>query len=206
MGATIESLNLSSKLEVRVVCNTGCGESFLYTIYTSDGTIMIEVLVGSVAVSVLFSVVDEELVDVLGVKVALELDRLHLLVAINENGWSSLDRFALSVLANDVPACLEGNINVSKLDFLILDCLNGSQFLPLNREFLALAASGVNIGDHPDILNVFNDYLLESLLLNSVRFRPEPIVFVLVTKSVSALLRDRNLVDGAWSKATIALV
>lgn len=206
MGAAIESLNLSSKLEVRVVCNTWCGESFLYTIYTSDGTIMIEVLVGSVAVSVLFSVVDEELVDVLGVEVALELDRLHLLVAINENGWSSLDIFALSVLANDVPACLEGNINVSELDFLILDGLNGSQFLPLNREFLALAASGVNIGDHPDILNVFNDYLLESLLLNSVRFRPEPIVFVLVTKSVSALLRDRNLVDGAWSEATIALV
>lgn len=206
MGAAIESLNLSSKLEVWVVCNTWCGESFLYTIYTSDGTIMIEVLVGSVAVSVLFSVVDEELVDVLGVEVALELDRLHLLVAINENGWSSLDIFALSVLANDVPACLEGNINVSELDFLILDGLNGSQFLPLNREFLALAASGVNIGDHPDILNVFNDYLLESLLLNSVRFRPEPIVFVLVTKSVSALLRDRNLVDGAWSKATIALV
>ena len=206
MGAAIESLNLSSKLEVRVVFNTGCGESFLYTIYTSDGTIMIEVLVGSVAVSVLFSVVDEELVDVLGVEVALELDRLHLLVAINENGWSSLDIFALSVLANDVPACLEGNINVSELDFLILDGLNGSQFLPLNREFLALAASGVNIGDHPDILNVFNDYLLESLLLNSVRFRPEPIVFVLVTKSVSALLRDRNLVDGAWSEATIALV
>lgn len=148
--------------------------------------IIIEIIVGRVAVSVLLSVVDEEVVDVLGSKVAFEFNRLHLLVAINENGRSSLDIFALSVLANDLPACLEGNINVTHLDLFILDGLNGSQLLPLNREFLALAAFGVNIGNNPDVLNVLNDYLFEVLLFDSVRFRPETIVFALVTKSVLA--------------------
>ena len=167
-----------------------------------------DISLSGVLVSVLFSVVDKVFVDVLGIELALELNRLQLLITVNEDSRGSSDFLALGVLSNNLSASLESNINVTELDLLIFDGLDSSQLLPLNREFLASAAFGVNIRNDPDILNILDDNLLENLLLYFVRSLPETIVAAIasVVRNVFARPGEVLLRHGAGSVATIVVV
>jgi len=170
--------------------------------------VVVDISISSVLVSVLLSVADEVLVDVLGVEVALELDRRHLLVTVDEEGWGSFDLLALGVLANNLPASLESDIDVTELDLLVLDGLDSSQLLPLDREFLASAASGVDIGNDPDVLNIPDDHLLKGILLHLVGSVPEAVVatVAVVLRDVLARLGEVLLLHGAGSVVTILVV
>ena len=170
--------------------------------------VVIDVSVSGILVSVLLSVGDEVVVDGLGGEVALELNRLHLLVTVDEEGWGAFDLLALGVLANDLSAGREGNIDVTELDLLVLDGLDGSQLLPLDGEFLASSACGVDIGNDPDVLNITDDHLLEGLVSDLVRSVPEAVVasVAVVVRNVLAVLGEVLLVHLAGSEAAIFVV
>ena len=61
---------------------------------------------------------------------------------------------------------------------MVLDGLNGLQTLPFDREFLAIVASWVNVGDNPDVLSISDDCLLELLFLNVVLFGPPAVILI----------------------------
>jgi hypothetical protein len=170
--------------------------------------VVIDISVSGVLVSVLLSVGDEVVVDGPGGEVALELNRLHLLVTVDEEGWGAFDLLALGVLANNLSAGREGNIDVTELDLLVLDGLDGSQLLPLDGEFLASAAFGVDIGNDPDVLNITDDHLLEGLVSDLVRSVPEAVVasVAVVVRNVLAVLGEVLLVHLAGSEAAIFVV
>lgn len=205
--AVAESVKAGSLLVTRINFH-GTGECGFSANLSSIIFVVNDISISGVLVSVLFSVVDKVLVDVLGSELALELNRLQLLITVNVDSWGSSNLLALGVLANNLSASLESNINVTELDLLILDGLDSSQLLPLNREFLASAAFGVNIGNDPDILNILDDNLLEGLLLNLVRSVPETVVatMAMVVRNVLARLGEVPLPHGAGSVAIIVVV
>lgn len=106
------------------------------------------------------------------VKVALVLLWVKLVVSVDEDRWSVLDILAGSVLANDLPAGLESDIDIAESDSSVFDGLNSSETLPLNGEFLALSASWVNIGNDPNVLSVPDHSLLERFFLKTLALAP----------------------------------
>ena len=70
---------------------------------------------------------------------------------------------ALSVVLDNFPVLLDGNIDIAELDLTLLTLLNLGQLLPLKRQHEAILASGVNIGDNPHVLDICGNDLLESL-------------------------------------------
>lgn len=116
------------------------------------------------AIAVVVSVRTDPLVDAIGRRGILVVEVGVLLIFTVEGDLRSvLNLLALSVVLDDPPVLLDGDIHVSELDLSLLALLDLRELLPLEREDKAVTAPGVDVGDDPDVLDISGDDLLESL-------------------------------------------
>ena len=65
------------------------------------------------------------------------------------------------MILDNLPVLLNRNINVTELDLSLLLLFNLSEFLPLKRQNETIAASRVDVGDNPDVLDIGSDDFLK---------------------------------------------
>ena len=70
---------------------------------------------------------------------------------------------SLGVILDDLPVLFNGNIDVSELDLSLLLLFDLGEFLPLDGENETVTASGVDVGDNPNVLDISGHDLLEGL-------------------------------------------
>ena len=102
--------------------------------------------------------------DTLGRRMILFVDvRALFVVTVESDGGSGVQSFTLGVILDDLPVLFDRDIYVAQLDLSLLFLFNLGELLPLDGENVAVLASGVDIGDNPDIFDISGDNLLEIL-------------------------------------------
>lgn len=123
------------------------------------------VVVGApVAVAEVISITRNPSVDTLGIWLIIRVPVRALLVLTVEGDSGSLRHLlALGMILDNLPVLLDRNIDISELDLSLLSLLNLGQLLPLNGKDQTVTASGIDIGDNPNVLNISSDDFLEGL-------------------------------------------
>jgi hypothetical protein len=119
-----------------------------------------------VAVAIVVGVAARPLVDTIGRRAAVFLRipvGLLLVLAVEGDSGGLRHLSALGVILDDLPVLLDGDINVAELDLTLLALLDLRQLLPLEGKDEAVAASGVDVGHNPDVLDISGDDLFERL-------------------------------------------
>ena len=121
------------------------------------------VVVGApVAVAEVISIARNPSVDTLGIWRIIRVPVRALLVLTVEGDSGSLRHLlALGMILDNLPVLLDRNIDISELDLSLLSLLNLGQLLPLNGKDQTVTASGVDIGDNPNVLDISSDDFLE---------------------------------------------
>jgi len=104
-------------------------------------------------------------VDTLGGRLLLLVVPVRALLVVTVKGHSrSVSHLlTLGMILDNFPVLLNRNIDVTELDLSLLLLFNLSELLPLERQNETIAASRVDVGDNPDVLDIGGHDLLECL-------------------------------------------
>ena len=133
----------------------------MVAIFDSGATITIG---RPIAITVSVSILGNPSMDTLGRRMILFVDvRALFVVTVESDRGSGVQSFTLGVILDDLPVLFDRDIYVAQLDLSLLFLFNLGELLPLDGENVAVLASGVDIGDNPDIFDISGDNLLEIL-------------------------------------------